>query len=85
MVFESGERCFAKMIYILVSLNLRKFFTIAVSNRSVLKSGRLKYSDISIKWEWKLLLPLQYKSNDIKKDCLTKDSSSLDLIYEMDV
>ena len=43
----------------------------------------LKYSDISIKWEWKLLLPLQYKSNDIKKDCLTKDSSSLGLMYKM--
>ena len=50
---------------------------------SVLKSGMLKYSDISIKWEWKLLLPLQYKSNDIKKDCLTKDSSFLGLMYKM--
>ena len=60
-----------------------KFFIIAVSNKSVLKSGRLKYSDISIRRERKLLLPLQYKSNDFKKDCLTKDSSSLDLIYTM--
>ena len=50
---------------------------------SVLKSGMLKYSDIFIKWEWKLLLPLQYKSNDFKKDCLTKDSSSLGLMYKM--
>ena len=41
------------------------FFTIAVSNKSVMKSGRLKYSDISIKWDCKLLLPLQFKSNDL--------------------
>ena len=56
-----------------------KFFTIKVSNKSVLKSGRLKYSDISIKGERKLLLPFQYKSNGFKKDCSTKD----DLIYTM--
>ena len=43
------------------------FFTIAVSNKSVMKSGRLKYSDISIKWDCKLLLPLQFKSNLIYK------------------
>ena len=29
-----------------------------VFNKSGLKSGRLKYPDISIKWEWKLSLPL---------------------------
>ena len=47
------------------------------SYKSGLKSGSLKYSDIFIKWEWKLFLPLQCKSNDIKKTCLTRDSSSL--------
>ena len=36
-----------------------------------------------IKWEWKLFLPLQCKSNEIKKACLTKDFSSLDCIYKM--
>ena len=49
----------------------------AISNKSGLKSGSLKYSDIFIKWEWKLFLPLQCKSNDIKTACLTRDSSSL--------
>ena len=34
-------------------------------------------------WEWKLFLPLQFKSNDIKEACLTRDSSSLDCIYKM--
>ena len=55
----------------------------ATSNKSGLKSGSLKYSDVFVKWEKKLFLPLQCKSNDIKKACLTSDSSSLDCIYKM--
>ena len=35
--------------------------------------------DIFIKWQWKLFLPLQCKSNDIKKACLTRDSSTSDV------
>ena len=56
----------------------------AISNKSGLKSGSLIKVFWHIhKWEWKLFLPLQCKSNDIKKACLTRDSSSLDSIYKM--
>ena len=68
------------------------FFFVNEHNNTITKPqakkqrlDRFKYSAISIKWEWKLLLPLQYKSNDIKKDFLTKDSSSLGLIYKVSV
>ena len=64
-------------------IELTQPFTIAVSNESGLKSGRLKYSDIFVNAKWKLFLPLQCKSNDIKKDCLTKLTFLVDCIYKM--
>ena len=60
-----------------------QLFTIAMFNKSGLKPRSLKNSDVFINWEWKLFLPLQCKSDDIKRACLTRDSSSLDCIYKM--
>ena len=64
-------------------IKLTKCLILAVSNKSGLKLFKLKYSNIFIRLERKLFLPVEGRPNDIKKDCLTKEYSFLFLRYRM--